>query len=415
MPASPTESGTASRSPKAERLWTDRRWLLYTAAAASARLPATMLPLGLVLAGQSATGSFTAGSVLAGAYAGAAALTAPWRGRRLDRTVLPGGLTLPLMGGALMLAVLAAALAVRAPVVALAVPAAAAAVATAGAPGGMRSLLPVLWGKRVSTRAFAGDSAITEITWVAGPALTALLATVVGTIAPIACAALFWVAACVLVRRIPGHRKPSKSPVKRRSTTGLVRAVLPLLVLNLSVGVNLGTLDVALPALLHERGESPAGSGLIIAALSLTSAATVLLLTLPAAENFLAQGTEARRSVLCHACYGLAFLAMIALPPYAGVLVIAMAAGCFLGPAVSFTFALVPQRVTPDRYSEAFALFMSTNALGTAAGALTAGLLTEHLSVSLALLAAALPLLAALAAAPALWRRRPSHPAGANL
>ncbi|MEV7020445.1 hypothetical protein [Streptomyces sp. NPDC093991] len=36
-----------------------------------------MLPLGLVLAGQSATGSFTAGSVLAGAYAGAAALTAP--------------------------------------------------------------------------------------------------------------------------------------------------------------------------------------------------------------------------------------------------------------------------------------------------------------------------------------------------
>lgn len=235
--------------------------------------------------GQSATGSFTAGSVLAGAYAGAAALTAPWRGRRLDRTVLPAGLTLPLIGGALMLAVLVAALAVRAPVAVLAAAAAAAAVATAGAPGGMRSLLPVLWGERTSTRAFAGDSAITEITWVAGPALTAVLATGLGTIAPIACAVLFWAAACLLVRRIPGRRTPPTSPAAHQRTVGLVRAVLPLLVLNLSVGINLGTLDVALPALLHDRGEAPAGSGLLIAALSMTSAATVLLLTVPAAER----------------------------------------------------------------------------------------------------------------------------------
>ncbi|MFF9757738.1 MFS transporter [Streptomyces sp. NPDC014344] len=414
MPVRPTGLRTADRSSGAERLWTDRRWLLYTAAAASARLPATMLPLGLVLAGQSATGSFTAGSVLAGAYAGAAALTAPWRGRRLDRTVLPAGLTLPLIGGALMLAVLVAALAVRAPVAVLAAAAAAAAVATAGAPGGMRSLLPVLWGERTSTRAFAGDSAITEITWVAGPALTAVLATGLGTTAPIACAVLFWAAACLLVRRIPGRRTPPTSPAAHQRTVGLVRAVLPLLVLNLSVGINLGTLDVALPALLHDRGEAPAGSGLLIAALSMTSAATVLLLTVPAAERYLAQGAEARRSVLCHACYGLAFLALVTLPPYAGVLAVVMAAGCFLGPAVNFTFALVPQRIAPDRHSEAFALFMSTNAVGTAAGTLTAGLLTEHLSISLALLVAALPLPAALAAAPALRRPRTSHPPDAT-
>ncbi|MGA4844373.1 MFS transporter [Streptomyces sp. G45] len=178
------------------------------------------------------------------------------------------------------------------------------------------------------------------------------------------------------------------------------------MLLDFSIGMNLGTLDVALPALLHTRGAAPAGSGLLIAALSLSSAATVLLLTVPTAERFLDKGSDARRSVVCHAMYGLVFLALLPLPPFAAVLALVLLAGCFLGPAVSFTFALVPQRVSPDRHSEAFALFMSVNAVGTALGTLTAGMLTEHVSVSAALVPAAIPLLAAaVVAATTRWAR----------
>ncbi|PJE95802.1 hypothetical protein CUT44_21345 [Streptomyces carminius] len=396
--------------PAGERLWTDRRWLLYASAAAAARLPGTMLPLGLVLAGQSLTGSFASGSVVAGAYAAAVALSAPWRGRRLDRAPLPGGLTVPLVCGALLLAALGAALAVRAPMPVAAALAAGAAVATAGVPGGLRSLLPLLWGGRTAARAFAGDSAVTEITWIAGPALAAALFAQAGPVAPVACAAVLWLAAVPAVRRVPGRRAPA-GPVSRERTGGLLRAVRPLLLLSLGVGVNLGALDVGLPALLHSRGSAPAGGGLLIAALSLSSALAVLLLTTPAAGRLLGSGTGGgdgggiRRAVVCHACYGLLLLPLALLPPLPGALAVVLAAGCFLGPGIGFTFALVPARVAPGRHGEAFGLFFSTNALGTAAGALAAGALVEHVSVSAGLLLAALP--PAVAAAVAARLRRP--------
>ncbi|MEE1942884.1 hypothetical protein V1L54_26315 [Streptomyces sp. TRM 70361] len=404
----------AAPPPAGERLWTDRRWLLYASAAAAARLPGTMLPLGLVLAGQSLTGSFASGSVVAGAYAAAVALSAPWRGRRLDRAPLPGGLTVPLVCGALLLAAVGAALAVRAPVPVAAALAAGAAVATAGVPGGLRSLLPLLWGGRAAARAFAGDSAVTEITWIAGPALAAALFAQAGPVAPVACAAVLWLVAVPAVRRVPGRRAPA-GPVSRERTGGLLRAVWPLLLLSLGVGVNLGALDVGLPALLHSRGSAPAGGGLLIAALSLSSALAVLLLTTPVAGRLLGGGTGGdgrgiRRTVVCHACYGLLLLPLALLPPLPGALAVVLAAGCFLGPGIGFTFALVPERVAPGRHGEAFGLFFSTNALGTAAGALAAGALVEHVSVSAGLLLAALPpaVAAAVAAVTAGRTRRPA-------
>ncbi|MBB0232747.1 MFS transporter, partial [Streptomyces calidiresistens] len=391
--------------PADERLWTDRRWLLYATAAATARLPGSMIPLALVLAGRSVTGSFVSGSVLAGSYAAATALSAPRRGRRLDHGALPGGLVRPLRWGAGLLLLVALGLIVRVPVPVLMVPTVLAAVTMAGVPGGIRSLLPVLWGGRTTTRAFAGDSAVTEVIWVAGPALAALLFARLGPVAPILCGAVFWMGASLLVRWLPG-REARGRPKERRSVREPLRAVLPLLFLSLGIGLNIGALDVGLPALLDDRGLAPEGAGVLIAALSLSSAATTLLLTTPVAGRLVAAGSSLRGPLVCLACYGLLLVPLVTLPPYAGVLVIVLVAGCFLGPGISFLLALAPRRVPADRHGETFGLFFSTNALGVAGGTVVTGLVVEHVSVSAGLLLPVVPLVMALGVTVAVLARR---------
>nr|MBA2577732.1 hypothetical protein [Euzebyaceae bacterium] len=78
---------TGLRDLARQRLW--RRWTL---ASFLARLPGTMTLLALVLAGEEATGSLAVGAQLAGVATVVAGVAAPWRGRRLDRAELRGGL-----------------------------------------------------------------------------------------------------------------------------------------------------------------------------------------------------------------------------------------------------------------------------------------------------------------------------------
>lgn len=188
---------------------------------------------------------------------------------------------------------------------------------------------------------------------------------------------------------------------------------MPLLVLNFSVGINLGSLDVGLPALLHHQGDAAANGGILIAALSLSSAATVLALSTPAANRFLSHHDGTRIAVLAHAAYGLLLIPLaLLLLPLPLVLAVVLVAGCFLGPAVSFTFAVVPERVSPDRHGEAFSLFSSVSALGTALGTMSAGFLVDLVSPSAALAVAVLPAIAALGVSLTIRRKATPRPAG---
>jgi len=73
-------------------LVTQRAWQRWTLSSFLARLPISMSSLGLVLAGQAATGSLATGARLAGFTTLCAGLIGPLRGRLLDRGELRAGL-----------------------------------------------------------------------------------------------------------------------------------------------------------------------------------------------------------------------------------------------------------------------------------------------------------------------------------
>src|SRR5918912_4518997 len=116
----------AATLPSYGSLVADSAWRRWTLASGLSRLPIAMAPLGLVLAGHYATGSFADGALLAGVYAFAESLAAPLLGRRLDSGELRRGLRVSLYGGCLGLAALLAGTVARAPLAALVVVTAAA-------------------------------------------------------------------------------------------------------------------------------------------------------------------------------------------------------------------------------------------------------------------------------------------------
>src|SRR5215469_3633125 len=73
-------------------LVTQRTWQRWTLSSFLARLPISMSLLGLVLAGQAATGSLATGARLAGFTTLCAGLFGPLRGRLLDRGELRAAL-----------------------------------------------------------------------------------------------------------------------------------------------------------------------------------------------------------------------------------------------------------------------------------------------------------------------------------
>src|SRR5215831_16318203 len=71
-------------------LVSQRAWQRWTLSSFLARLPISMSLLGLVLAGQAATGSLATGARLAGFTTLCAGLIGPLRGRLLDRREMRG-------------------------------------------------------------------------------------------------------------------------------------------------------------------------------------------------------------------------------------------------------------------------------------------------------------------------------------
>ena len=90
-------------------------WWRWVIAASLARLPQTSLPVALVLTVHDLTGSFVGSGLLSGAAAMTYALCAPWRGRQMDRALLPNALGRSLLVSAAGLVATALAAAAGAP------------------------------------------------------------------------------------------------------------------------------------------------------------------------------------------------------------------------------------------------------------------------------------------------------------
>jgi MFS family permease len=370
------------------------------------RLPSSMVPLALLLMVQEQTGSYAIAGGVSATYGIATALVAPVLGRLADRRSPRIVLFAQSAAYPLLLATLALVVLSGAPVLALLASAAAVGASTPLVSGTVRAL----WSRvdaRVRPTAYALDATATELVFVVGPTLVALLAVVANPSIALVVAGVLGVAGALGVATSGPMRAWRPVTVGRRplfatvTTPGMPRVLISGSALMLGIGA----LEVAVPAFADAAG-SPGISGLLLAVWALGSAggglwfgARVLSASLPRQYRWCLLGVT----------IGLAPLAAVSSPWVLGALL--FLGGTAIAPTLTVQSSLVGSIAPASATTEAFT-WLSTVAFGASAvGAAVGGSLIENSAgVAGALVMATIA--AALAVAVTLVPgRRPTLPA----
>ncbi|OKJ15981.1 MFS transporter [Kitasatospora sp. CB01950] len=256
-------------------------------------------------------------------------------------------------------------------------------------------------------RAYSLDTVAEELLYVTGPLLAGVLAAAARPAAGVLLSAVLvlggTIALAVTVpREAAVDRADSAEESGSSSTRGLlVRARQPLAAAA-GVGAGLGAFGLLAVVFAGRHGRD-ADVAWVEAALAAGSAIGGLAL---GAVNW--RAAAGNRLAVLTAVLGAA-LALAALAPNLPVLaVVAAVAGLAVAPTLTTAYLLTDEIALPEQRTRAGAWVNTAfNAGGSASTALV-GLLTEHVPLSVCLLLAAAPVLAALAAAPT-WRPRPAH------
>lgn len=342
------------------------------------RLVPAMGVLAFILAGQQTTGSLADGALLVAASAAGFALAAPWRGRRLDRVELRGGLQRDCGIAAASIVALALAVVVGAPVAVLAVVAAAGGVATAGLEGGFRALLPAVVADGDLPRASSLEAVLGEASFLIGPALAGLVAHVAGAVTVLGLMATASTVAAVVASKLP-RRHPVTGDDTRRGRRGAwsrpgVRAVY---LLALAAGGSIGLFESALPARVEGLGLPAAAAGGFVTAAYLGSLAGGLVMTVAMSATPRDQQRSAPwRAVALLAWSGGGLMATAAAGTPATLAIASVATGLTLAPLYALGAIVLQARLPAGRHAEGFAAFIAAQAAGGGLGnAITSQLL----------------------------------------
>ncbi|TFV92682.1 MFS transporter [Blastococcus sp. CT_GayMR20] len=350
------------------------------------RLPSAMVPLALLLMVQQQTGSYAVAGLASATLGIASAVMAPVLGRLADRR---GPRTILLAQAAaypLLLALLVAVVLGGAPTLAVIAASGLAGTATPLVSGTVRAL----WSRvdvRVRPTAFALDATATELVFVVGPSLVAVLAVLATPALALGLAAALGVGGAlgIATSRTTRAYVPVAGPRSGLFSTVLSPGMPRLLLSGSALMLGFGALEVAIPAFADETG-SPGMSGVLLAVWSLGSVvgglwfgARVLSISLPRQYRLLLLGVT----------IGLAPLAWISSPWALGVLL--FLGGTAIAPTLTVQNTLVGAMAPEHATTEAFT-WLSTIAVGASAiGAAVGGGLIEGpfgVSGSLALAAA---------------------------
>jgi MFS family permease len=352
-----------------------------------ARLPISMVTLGIVLLVTTRTGSYTLAGTMSAAFVVTNAVGSVPQARLLDRLgqsrVLPA-----------CLAVFTAGLVGTMVCVELSLPVVWAhlCAATAGATmpqigASVRARWSVLLPDKADLRvAFAFESVADEVVFIVGPALVTVLATVVHPLAGLTSAVL----ACLVGTTLLVAQKrtePPAAPRDRRIGADVLpwRVLAPLVACAAVLGFLLGGTEVAVVAFSDEQGAT-ALSGLMLAVWALGSLlAGVATGALPTVAS---NATRFR--------WGLVALAVLTLPlpfvsSFAALGVVLFLAGFAISPTLIAGFAWVEETVPASRTTEGITLFVTGLGVGIAPGAAVVGRVvdTAGASASFAVTAAA--------------------------
>ncbi|WP_199896763.1 MFS transporter [Streptomyces niger] len=369
-------------------------WLRWLAAASLARLPQTALPVALVLTAHEATGSFVGSGLLSGASAMTYALCAPWRGRQMDRAVLPHALGWSLLAATAGLVATSIAAVAGAPLWLLLVFVVLAACAGSGVGGAYRSVLPHFLHPTQLTQAYAVDAVAVQVAWIGGPALAAVVAAAIGPQACVGVVAAVTAGGALLSWTLP-RREPGSPTRQHASVRALLGWLWAPLVLNAGIGINLGALDVALPALMTDHGEAATNGGLVLAGLFATSAISgAVYAALPSTNPLRKVKTHTVACVLM-AAYGVVMASAVGAPQLWVSVACLLVAGLAFAPGDSAVILLVSEQAPPERLAEAYGYFSAIGYVGIALASPVTGWFVTRFGAGAGLLLAGLaPLVA---------------------
>lgn len=263
--------------------------------------------------------------------------------------------------------------------------------------GGTRALFPLLVPKSVWERANAADVICYGVAAIIGPALGGALTEWVGGPATLAVIALVYSGAALPLVRVPDPplQRASSRNVLRDAREGIVYVArsrsLRWLALTLClVNAGWGIVTVALPLAVLARGGGPGVVGSIFALEGIVAATAAML-----GGRLDTRGRERGLISLCVAATGA--VTLLLLVPSLPVLFASLALiGAMNGPLNIALFALRQRRTAPAWFGRVFAISVSLNYAGMPVGAAVAGVIAARSLSAALLLAAALPLVAAV-------------------
>lgn len=369
--------------------------LAFSSAALVARLPISMVGLGIVLLVEARTGSYGLAGTVSAVFVLAQAAVAVLHGRWVDHhgqaRVLP--LAVSVFGAALALMMVAVEQGWAGPWTYVFAAVSGAALPQVGASVRTRwSHLLDDHGEKQT--AFALEAVLDEVVFVVGPVLVTMLATSWHPVAGLTCALL-----AGLVGTYAFAAQRGTEPPARRSTPSADRApmpwrlVLPLAVVCLTLGALFGAAEVTTVAFAEEQG-APWVAGWLLAVWSLGS----LVAGLVTGAIVWRSGPEVRlrwgSAAMALAMAPLMFISSI--PVMAVVLLVG---GLAIAPTMISAMTMVEQGVAPSRLTEGMAILHTGIVAGVAPGASVAGFVIDHSGASAAYaVALAGGLLGALAA-----------------
>lgn len=346
----------------------------FSASAFVARLPISMLGIGIVLLISGTRDSYSDAGAVAAAALVAGSLVAPLQARVADRLGQPRVIA-PLLvvhAVALSLGVWAAVTGAS-----LVLVMAAAALAGASLPQ-FGSFVRVRWTVQLSgtgrlPTAFALESVLDEVIFVVGPVLVTLVATSVSPVLAVLGTLAFTLGGGVAYLTCRGTVPPRHTPALGVSRERLAwRTLAPLAVAFTALGTVFGAVEVSTVAFADQAGR-PGAAGLVLAAFAAGSLAAGLVF------GALATGGPSRRRLVVAVAVLSAVLLLTLVADSLLVLAAALAlAGVTISPSLITGFGLAEQSSPRSRVTESLAWTSTALGVGVAVGAALVGPLIDE-------------------------------------
>ncbi len=351
----------------------------FSASGLVARLPISMVSLGIVLLVSTRTGSYALAGAISASYLVANAAFAVVQGRLADRLgqrrVLPWAILVFTVALAMMMWAVESGWATP-------VPHALAAVAGAALPQ-VGSCVRARWSRLLADKrdlrtAFALEAVVDEAVFMLGPTLVTLLATGVHPLAGLVAAGVAGLTGTLVLAAQRGTEPPAgRSTGKGRAAVPMGWQVLaPLVVASFGLGVLFGGAEVSTVAFSEELG-SKALAGPLLGIFALGSLLSGLV---TGAIDWKATNAARFR-------WGMLALALLVTPlPFVdgfvtmGVLL--LVAGFAISPTLIASVALVEETVPVSRLTEGISIMTTGLAAGVAPGAAFAGIVIDRAGAS---------------------------------